>query len=62
MTSTEEKYTDPLIDEVRERRRLLLARHGNDLERLYDAIRALQAQHPGKVVDRRKRKRSLSSQ
>lgn len=61
MTRTEEKYTDPLLDEVRERRRLLLARHGNDLEKLYEAILVLQAEHPEKVVDRRTRKRALSS-
>jgi hypothetical protein len=61
VTPTEGKYADPLIDEVRERRRLLLARHGDDLEKLHEAILALQAKHPEKVVDRRKRRRALSS-
>jgi hypothetical protein len=56
MTQKDEKFSDPLIDEVRERRRLLLARHGGDLERLCDAIQRLQAEHPQKVIDRRKRR------
>ena len=61
MTRKEDEYSDPLIDEVRERRKLLLARHGNDLARFHEAILALQAEHPEKVIDRRKRKRSLTS-
>jgi len=58
MTRNEDEYSDPLIDEVRERRKLLLARHGNDLARFHEAILALQAEHPEKVIDRRKRKKS----
>ena len=46
---------DPLVDEVRERRRQLLADYGNDLPRYFEAIQRLQAQHPEKVVDPRKR-------
>jgi hypothetical protein len=56
MTRKEEKFSDPLIDEVRERRRLLLARHGGDLEKLCEAIQRLQEEHPQKVIDRRKRR------
>ena len=58
MTRKEDEYSDPLIDEVRERRKLLLARHGDDLARFHEAILALQAEHPEKVIDRRKRKKS----
>ena len=45
---------DPLIDEVRQRRRELYARYGNDLNKVADAIRELQSRHPDKVVNRRK--------
>ncbi|HAK96407.1 MAG TPA: hypothetical protein DCM87_15805 [Planctomycetes bacterium] len=43
---------DPLIDEVRERRRRLLEEHGNDLERFCRALQAFQAEHPDKVRPR----------
>ena len=46
--------SDPLIDEVRARRRELLQSYGNDLDKLFKAIRQLEAQHPEKVVDRRR--------
>jgi hypothetical protein len=51
-------YPDPLIDEVRRRRRDLYARYGNDLRKVGEAIRQLQAQHPEKVFNRRKHKSS----
>jgi len=44
---------DPLIDEVRERRRELFAACDYDLKKLGALIQELQAQHPEKVVDRR---------
>ncbi len=47
---------DPLIDEVRGRRRELYARYGNDLNKVAEAIRELQSRHPEKVVNRRKPK------
>ena len=47
---------DPLIDEVRGRRRELCAKYGNDLHKLCEAIRALEARHPEKVIDRSKLK------
>jgi hypothetical protein len=47
--------SDPLIDEVRERRRSLFAQHGSDLNRLLEAIRELQRQHPEKVARPRKK-------
>jgi hypothetical protein len=53
MTQPEEPVGDPLIDEVRSRRRALLASCGNDLNRLLERIEQLQRQHPGKMVDRR---------
>lgn len=40
---------DPLIDEVRERRRELFSQYNYDLMELYRAIRALQDRHPEKV-------------
>ena len=46
---------DPLIDEVRQRRRNLLARYDNDLRKLLQAIQELQAQHPEQLRDFRRR-------
>ncbi len=54
MGQEENTFMDPLIDEVRERRRRLLAEHGNDIEKLYETIRMLQSEHPQKVKDRRR--------
>ena len=54
MKSQEAPHSDPLIDDVRQRRQELLWRHGNDLTELFNAIRALQAQHPDKVVNLRR--------
>jgi hypothetical protein len=46
--------TDPLVDEVRQRRRELLAQYGNELSQLCEAIRRIEAEHPEKVVDLRR--------
>ncbi|MBN2491016.1 MAG: hypothetical protein JXQ29_09215 [Planctomycetes bacterium] len=46
---------DPLIDEVRRRRRELFQRHNSDLRELHRAIKALQDKHPDKVVKVRRR-------
>ena len=45
--------SDPLIDEVRRRRRDLFADCDNDPQKLFEAIRRLQAEHPEKVIDPR---------
>ena len=47
-------HADPLIDEVRQRRRELLAHYDNDLGKLLAAVRQCQAEHPERVVDRRR--------
>ena len=44
---------DPLIDEVRQRRRDLFEACGRDLARLAELIRAREAEHPDKVSDPR---------
>jgi hypothetical protein len=54
-------YTDPLIDEVRERRHKLLAEHGDDLAALCRAIEQLQAQHPEKVSEGPRRRGSCAA-
>ncbi len=51
MSDTIQPYPDPLIDEVRGRRRDLFADYDNDPEKLFEAIRRLQAEHPEKVID-----------
>ena len=53
MNAQNDAHSDPLIDDVRQRRHALLSRHGNDLTHLLRTIRALQAQHPDKVVNLR---------
>ena len=45
------QLSDPLIDEVRRRRRDLFADCDNDPQKLFEAIRRLQAEHPEKVLD-----------
>ena len=47
-------YADPLVDEVRQRRRELLATCDGDLGKLAELIRRREAEHPGRVVDPRK--------
>ena len=54
-----EPYEDPLIDEVRQRRRDLLAGYENDLDKLFEAVRNLEAQHPEKVVKRPRAKTGM---
>lgn len=49
MTEGRMTHPDPLIDEVRARRRALLAEQGGDLGTLYAAIRRLQSTHPEKI-------------
>ena len=45
--------SDPLIDEVRRRRRELYATCGNDLNKLAEVIQRIQAEQPEKCVDPR---------
>jgi len=47
------KFVDPLIEEVRQRRRDLLASCGDDFEALAQLIRHWEAEHPGRVADPR---------
>ena len=56
MNDKEETFSDPLIDEVRQRRRELFQDMGGDLKKLTEAIEQIQAEHPEKVVDLRKRR------
>ena len=46
-------FVDALIDEVRQRRRDLLASCGDDLEALARLIRHREAEHPERVADPR---------
>lgn len=54
MKEASSSYSDPLIDEVRERRRELLARYDNDLSKLCERIQQAQSEHLDRVDDRRK--------
>ena len=54
MTGEMQPYSDPLIDDVRARRRAMLARYGNDLRAFFDAVEQMQATHPERLADRRK--------
>lgn len=51
---------DPLVDEVRQRRRELLASCDGDLGKLAELIRCREAQHPERVIDPRRELRSGS--
>jgi len=51
----QEPYKDVLIEEVRERRRQVLADHGFDLTRLLETIQRRQLEQPRMYVDRRER-------
>ncbi len=53
MSDTVPSYCDALIDEVRQRRRDLFADYDNEPQKLLEAIRRLQAEHPEKVIDPR---------
>ncbi len=57
MSDKREPMSDPLIDEVRQRRRELFQALGGDLDKLGEAIERIQAEHPEKVVDLRKHRR-----
>ena len=54
MSEERELYADSLIDEVRERRRKLLEECDYDLRKLFERIQRRQAEHPEKLVNRRK--------
>ncbi len=54
---TDPDTNDPLIDEVRQRRRELFASCGNDLNKLAEAIRQIEAEHPERLWDPRAEKR-----
>jgi len=45
-----EPYDDPLIDEVRQRRKDLLADYDNDLDKFFAALRKMQDEHPEKII------------
>ena len=47
-----EPYDDPLIDEVRQRRKDLLADYDNDLDKFFAALRKMQDEHPEKIIRR----------
>ncbi|MCK4340823.1 MAG: hypothetical protein KAY37_03775 [Phycisphaerae bacterium] len=55
MTQQAGPPSDPLIEEVRDRRRRLYVACGQNLQKLAEAIQRREAEHPEKVVDRRKR-------
>lgn len=51
MTEQKQPPSDPLIEEVRQRRRELLAKYDNDLQKLYEAIKHRQDEHPERIAD-----------
>jgi hypothetical protein len=55
MNPDEARSADPLIDEVRARRRELREEDGSDLDALFETINRLQREHPERVADRRRR-------
>jgi len=58
MNAGNKDHPDPLIDEVRERRRQIWEECGRDFEKLLERIQRLQAAHPEKLVDPRKSRKA----
>lgn len=46
---------DPLIDEIRQRRREIAAEFDFDVKKLFEELQRRQAEHPERVVDPRTR-------
>jgi hypothetical protein len=44
--------SDPLIDEIREIRKRISEAHGNDVRRLCEHLRELEARYPERIVRR----------
>ena len=61
MTMNSKRHPDPLIDEVRERRRQIWEECDHDFDKLLEMLRRFQSEHPGPIVDRRKAKRSRAT-
>jgi len=57
MTAQAPNGSDPLIDEVRQRRREMMQEYDNDLNKLFEEFQRRQAEHPEKYVDPRAEKR-----
>lgn len=55
------EFVDVLVDEVRQRRRDLLASCGDDLDALVRLIRQREAEHPERMADPRAISRDKSS-
>ena len=53
-------WSDPVVEEVRERGRKLTARFGNDVGRLFRYLRRREAEHPERLVDQIKVVKSSS--
>ena len=58
MTKETNGYPDPLIDEVRERRRQIWEECDHDFNKLLEMIQRVQAEHPEKLVDPRKSRKA----
>jgi hypothetical protein len=62
MTAEAESFPDPLIDEVRQRRRQIWDECGQDFDKLLERIQRLQAEHPEKLVDPRKSRKASTNE
>ena len=58
MNAEKNNHPDPLIDEVRERRRQVWEECGQDFEKLLERIQRLQGEHPEMLVDPRKSRKA----
>ena len=58
MAGETKRHPDPLIDEVRERRRQLWDECDHDFDKLLEVLRRFQAGHPQKLVHRRQSRAS----
>jgi hypothetical protein len=58
MATETKPHPDPLIDEVRERRRQIWDECDHDFDKLLDLLRRFRAEHPEKLVDPRKSRKA----
>jgi len=53
-------WEDPLVEEIRKRRRELMAEYDNDLSKLIDSIKKNRKKYPDRLVSVKKKKKTVS--
>ena len=53
-------WEDPLVEEIRKRRRELMAEYDNDLSKLIDSIKKNRKKYPDRLASEKKKKKTVS--